>query len=242
MVIVPYTRRSWRLKGAFFFIVTAWWIQSWAWYSITGLLLADMASNMDFKAKAQRGIKVNYLTLHFLLCALIVCCRSIDPFASLLTSPIQLYLPQGSFCSTFGRQGTQTTALRRLSSSLKHAMTTTLYYWACVFSLRRQICYSGHWQTHCSSILVDDLLVSIHKPTHYTTNDDTGFFLVQSIVFYTLGIKLYQALHLANDMAAVAVCFFVTLAASAAGAEIFYRLVDIPSHVLSHVAFDWIRE
>jgi hypothetical protein len=58
MVIIPYTRRSWRVKGAFFFIVTAWWVQSWAWYSITGLLLADMATNMDFKAKAQRGIRV----------------------------------------------------------------------------------------------------------------------------------------------------------------------------------------
>lgn len=58
MVIIPYTRRSWRVKGALFFIITAWWVQSWAWYSITGLLLADMAANMDFKAKAQRGIKV----------------------------------------------------------------------------------------------------------------------------------------------------------------------------------------
>jgi hypothetical protein len=58
MVIIPYTRRSWRVKGAFFFIITAWWVQSWAWYSITGLLLADLTNNMDLKAKAQRGIKV----------------------------------------------------------------------------------------------------------------------------------------------------------------------------------------
>jgi hypothetical protein len=58
MVIIPYTRRSWRVKGAFFFIITAWWVQSWAWYSITGLLLADVTTNMDFKVKAQRGIKV----------------------------------------------------------------------------------------------------------------------------------------------------------------------------------------
>jgi hypothetical protein len=69
-----------------------------------------------------------------------------------------------------------------------------------------------------------------------------GFFLVQSIIVYTLGIKLYQMLHLSNDMAAVAVCFFVTLAASVGGAEMFYRIVEIPSQVLSHVAFDWIRE
>jgi hypothetical protein len=61
MVIIPYTRRSWRVKGALLFIITAWWVQSWAWYSITGLLFADMATNMDFKVKAQRGIKVHCL-------------------------------------------------------------------------------------------------------------------------------------------------------------------------------------
>ena len=74
------------------------------------------------------------------------------------------------------------------------------------------------------------------------TGIDAGYFIVQSIMIYTLGIKLYQTLHIANDIASVAVCFFVTLAASASGAEIFYRAVEVPSHVLSHMAFDWIRE
>lgn len=61
MVIIPYTRRSWRVKGAVFFVITAFWVQSWAWYSITGLALADAATNMNFKVKAQRGIKVSHL-------------------------------------------------------------------------------------------------------------------------------------------------------------------------------------
>lgn len=58
MICIPYTRNSWRVKAFLFFIATAWWVQSWAWYSVTGVLLADMAMNMDFKAKAQRGIPV----------------------------------------------------------------------------------------------------------------------------------------------------------------------------------------
>jgi peptidoglycan/LPS O-acetylase OafA/YrhL len=69
-----------------------------------------------------------------------------------------------------------------------------------------------------------------------------GYFIVQSIIIYTLGIKLYQTLHIVNEIASVAVCFFVTLAVSAGGAELFYRAVEVPSHVLSHIAFDWIRE
>ncbi|KAL2008172.1 hypothetical protein VTN00DRAFT_8154 [Thermoascus crustaceus] len=38
MLIIPYTRNSWRVKGSILFIVTAWWVQSWAWYSVTGLI------------------------------------------------------------------------------------------------------------------------------------------------------------------------------------------------------------
>lgn len=56
MVIIPFSRSRWRVEAFTLFIVTAWWVQSWAWYSITGLLLADAVINMDFKAKAQRGI------------------------------------------------------------------------------------------------------------------------------------------------------------------------------------------
>ena len=58
MVIVPYTRRAWRVRMAFPFVLTAWWVQSWAWYTVTGLLFADMVMNMDFKTRAQRGIPI----------------------------------------------------------------------------------------------------------------------------------------------------------------------------------------
>ena len=59
MVIIPYTRRKWRVQGAFFFVITAWWCESWAWYTISGLLFCDMVMTMDFKAAAQRGIPIN---------------------------------------------------------------------------------------------------------------------------------------------------------------------------------------
>ena len=51
MVIIPYTRKSWRLWGALIFIITAWWVYSWAWFSVSGLLIADAVVNMDLKAK-----------------------------------------------------------------------------------------------------------------------------------------------------------------------------------------------
>jgi hypothetical protein len=58
MIIIPYTRAKWRVQGAFFFVLTAWWCQSWAWCTISGLCLCDMVMNMDFKARARRGIPI----------------------------------------------------------------------------------------------------------------------------------------------------------------------------------------
>lgn len=58
MVIVPYTRDAWRVKAYIGFILSAWWVQSWAWYSATGLLLADAVTNMRFGEKAKRGVPV----------------------------------------------------------------------------------------------------------------------------------------------------------------------------------------
>lgn len=58
MVIVPYTRAAWRVKAYLCFIFTAWWVQSWASYSVVGLLLADMVLNMGYREKAERGLKV----------------------------------------------------------------------------------------------------------------------------------------------------------------------------------------
>jgi hypothetical protein len=55
MVIIPFTRKTWRLYGAALFILSAWWVYSWAWFSISGLLFADLVLNMDFKAKAQQN-------------------------------------------------------------------------------------------------------------------------------------------------------------------------------------------
>jgi hypothetical protein len=57
-VIIPYTRPKWRLYAWTFFILTAWWVQSWAWYSISGLLLADAAIHMQLRDHMVRGMSL----------------------------------------------------------------------------------------------------------------------------------------------------------------------------------------
>jgi hypothetical protein len=58
MVIVPYTRASWRVKALLAFIAAAFFVQSWAWYSVSGLLITDAVLNMDLKNKSRRGFAV----------------------------------------------------------------------------------------------------------------------------------------------------------------------------------------
>lgn len=58
MIIIPYTRPQWRLKALMFFVLTAWWVQSWAWYSITGLIIADTTHTLNLRHKIAQGIPV----------------------------------------------------------------------------------------------------------------------------------------------------------------------------------------
>ena len=58
MIIIPYTRPPWRVKAYLCIIISAWWVQSWAWYSISGLLLTDAVVNMRYMEKAKRSLRI----------------------------------------------------------------------------------------------------------------------------------------------------------------------------------------
>jgi hypothetical protein len=58
-----------------------------------------------------------------------------------------------------------------------------------------------------------------------------GTFLVQSIIIYTVGIKLWTTMNDAGVSGALSTfaSFVVCASTTAVGSEIFYRLVDLPS-------------
>jgi peptidoglycan/LPS O-acetylase OafA/YrhL len=71
-----------------------------------------------------------------------------------------------------------------------------------------------------------------------------GWYLVQSTIIYTAGIKLYMHLTLSKEKSAVAAttaCLFVCLPVTIIGGEIFHRLVDQPSQRLAHAVWEWLR-
>ncbi len=278
MVIIPYTRNSWRVKAYIAFIITAWWVQSWAWYTITGLLFADVVMNMNFKERSHRGIKIwrnircplwvpaTVLILAGLVMQYLwtvwrpqyankelVAHTGLYYTGGLNTSP-NLVEPQarddiylvvlGFFLllesSDFLQKAFQNPLFLYLGRrSLSKSCTSLLP----LFFPWHRIPTASH---HASPLLPFPSLPSPPPPYSLTlTLPLTGWFLTQSIIIYTAGIKLHQNLTLTHnvpDSGATAVCFLVCLPTLVFFAESFYRLVDWPSCILAGVVFDWIRE
>ena len=57
MVILPFTRPKWHAQGLIIFGLGSYWMESWGWYSATGLLLADLSVNPTLRTMLEDGIK-----------------------------------------------------------------------------------------------------------------------------------------------------------------------------------------
>ena len=72
-----------------------------------------------------------------------------------------------------------------------------------------------------------------------------GYFLVQSTIIYTIGIKLF--LYLVENKGRTWVegklaAFFVCAAATVVFGEIMHRTVDLPGRRLAHLFWKWMRD
>jgi peptidoglycan/LPS O-acetylase OafA/YrhL len=70
-----------------------------------------------------------------------------------------------------------------------------------------------------------------------------GYFLTQSTLIYVVGIKVFSQLHhednisfLGSAMATLITCLAVVVPA----AEMFHRVVEVPSKIFAHKFFDFI--
>ncbi|KAK5717702.1 hypothetical protein LTR15_008541 [Elasticomyces elasticus] len=222
MVIIPYTRKTWRLYGAFVFIITAWWVYSWAWFTISGLLLADLVVNMDFKGFCQTH---------------------------------RLYtLAVASFCMLAGYAMQFTWVAAR--PDLQNA---ELKYHTGLYS-------TGGLQTFVDpttpQLRADDYLVIVgfyifletsevlqkifrNKTFVFLGNRSYSYFLLQSIIAYTLGIKTVSKMigdSMDGYSKAVGIAFIACLLVTVAAGEVFYWLIDKPSQKLARMVFTWMLE
>jgi hypothetical protein len=73
-------------------------------------------------------------------------------------------------------------------------------------------------------------------------NVRAGVFLVQSIIIYTIGIKLWMFMNDSgvNSEVCTLASFVVCASSVAVGSEIFYRLVDLPSIAAAKAFWTWM--
>lgn len=228
MVIIPYTRNTWRIQAYICFIIAAWWVQSWAWYSITGLLLADAVTNMEFKAASKRGVRV-WRSIR---------CPSIVFYLVLLAGGLVMqYL---------------WTAWRPELESYELQGHTGLYYTSGLntkYDVKQPQARDDNYLIILGFFLLlesSDFLQMIFRNSLfvYLGRRSLSWFLLQSTIIYTIGIKLF--VHVTMDQgwsfsAATTVGLLACVSATALAAELFYRVVDYPSTVVPHLVFDWLR-
>ncbi|ESZ93885.1 hypothetical protein SBOR_5743 [Sclerotinia borealis F-4128] len=233
MVIIPYVRKSWRVKAFMGFIATAWWVDSWAWFSITGLLLADVSINMDFQTRARAGIPLGtFRGRQWRI--------PVWPLYSIVTLAglIMMYLwaawrPQDVYKEVRIHTGEYSTGGL---NDVKMVAGTPMARDDNYLFLLGTFLFLETW-SWMQAIFRNPLFM-------YLGRRSLSWFLVQSIIIYTVGIKLF--VHLtetrnASFEAAIAGCFFVCLVTVIPSAEIFYRLIDFPSQAFARATFDWIR-
>lgn len=240
MVIIPYTRNKWRVQGAFFFVLTAWWCQSWAWYTISGLLFCDMVMNMNFKERAQRGIPIT--TLHGRLQR-----ANGSPYR------LPVWVPAG-LCITAGLLMQYLwTAWRPDLFDKEYELHTGLYYTPGI---------NYEYTTNHTPARDDIYLILIgffmlletydvlqrifqNKVLVYLGRRSLSYFLTQSILIYLVGIKVFTRTHHfdgasfpGSTIATLISCLVVTIPM----AELFYRVIEVPSKVVAHKFFDFITK
>ncbi|CAD6446011.1 3bed0e88-8054-45c9-a6e9-f2044d4c8bd1 [Sclerotinia trifoliorum] len=234
MVIIPYVRKSWRVKAFIGFIITAWWVDSWAWYSITGLLLADVSINMDFQTRARAGISLGTWRGRNLR-------LPVWPLYSIITlaGVIMMYLwaawrPQDVYKEVRIHTGEYSTGgLNDVVLEAGSPMARDDNY----LFLLGTFLFLETW-SWLQALFRNPVLMYLGKRSF-------SWFLVQNIIVYTVGIKLFAHLtetRNASFEAAATGCFFVCLVTVIPSAEIFYRLIDFPSQAFARVTFDWIKK
>lgn len=249
MIITPYTRNPWRVKAYLCIILSAWWVQSWAWYSVTGLLLTDAVINMGYAEKAKHGMKIWRETRCPIWIASNVLMAAGLVMQYLWTDWRPEYKNKEllAHAARYDSGGLNTDIdpkepeARDDDYLLIIGFHLLLECSPFVQKIFQNPFFMFLGRRSLSKLSSHTLCYPVYIPL---TADLPGYFLVQSIIIYTAGIKFYTYLSTQKGLsveAARSVCLLVCVAAVVVGAEIFHHLVTKPSKLLARILFDWVR-
>ena len=246
MIITPYTQAAWRVKAYLCFILSAWWVQSWAWYSITGLLLTDAVINMGYGEKAAHGMKI-WRTVRCPIWVAGVVLMAAGLVMQFIWTDWRPQYENKELLAHAARYGLNTDSDPREPEARDddyllivgfHLLLECSTFVQTIFR-NRFFMYLGMRSLSklpsCTFYYPNAVILTLHLP---------GYFLIQSIITYTAGIKFYIYLSMQKGLsveAARLLCLLICIAAVVLGAEIFHHLVVKPSKRLAQILFDWVR-
>ncbi|KAF2717275.1 hypothetical protein K431DRAFT_233533 [Polychaeton citri CBS 116435] len=226
MVVIPFTRASWRIWGAILFILTAWWVYSWAWFSITGLLIADLVINMDLKRKLHRPLPY----LHFpawLLAFPLMAAGFAMQFVWVAARPDLMNAELSYHTGIYNYAGLYT-----WNDTTAPQLRADIYLIIVGFFVLLEAF------TWMQKAFGNPLFVYLGKRSY-------SYFLIQSIIMYSLGVKTCVNIvdgDLTQYPRATGIVFIACLLVTIPAAEIFYWLFDKPAKWFGRAIFNWIRE
>ena len=249
MIITPYTRNPWRAKAYFCFILSAWWVQSWGWYSVMGLLLTDAVINMEYAEKAKHGMKIwGTVRCPIWIASIILMAAGVAmQFLWIDWRPQYRNKELLAHAARYDSGGLSTDMDPKEPQARDDDYLLIVgFHLLLECSTFVQKMFQNPFFKYLGRRSLSKLPShTFHSPVHIAlTSHLPGYFLVQSIIIYTAGIKYYTYLSTQKGLsveAARSVCLLVCVAAVVVGAEIFHHLVDKPSKLLARILFDWVR-
>lgn len=248
MVLLPYTRSWWHPQCLALFALGSFWIESWGWYSATGLLLADFATNETLKAHLRHGFKVSgemrcspFITAPALIAAGLAmkyAWVAVPQYtnAELTLHPILHFSDQNTLAAfdktvPYPRLDdflvvVGVLLLVEVSDHARSLLSTRPLLWLGERSLSKQA--------------VPALPQFIASNTNFLL---TGIFVAQTVIFWTVGIQVFLHVHVDQGLSTATtnvVVLVVCLLTVFLSAEAYHRFVDLPTQWVAKLACAWL--
>ncbi|KAK4500360.1 hypothetical protein PRZ48_008549 [Zasmidium cellare] len=231
MVLLPFARPQWHPQVLLLFTFGAFWMCSWGWYNACALLVADATINSTLALKLVSGLTIS---------------EKKDwkvPYPLIGTFMIPIGLAMKYTWAVFPRYVndelvlhpyldlSEQTTRRQFAAADPYPRVDNFFI---IFGLLLTV----ETLPRVRDILSTPGLISLGKRSF-------SFFVAQSLVMWSAGIKLWTHIHVVNGtsvaLANLAV-FFTTLVTIVLFAEAFYRAVDVPSQWLATVGYHWVTK
>ncbi|KAI7369275.1 hypothetical protein KC354_g2062 [Hortaea werneckii] len=227
MVILPFTRATWHWQFLTLFALGSFWMNTWGWYDASALLLADYLINPVLRARLDSGLEINEdWRIPY---AAPGAAMMVAGFAMKYTwTVLPQYIDKELALHPFLDLAENTSRAQFAAADPYPRLDNFLVIFGVLLIVETTpkacTCLSARW------------LVQLGRRS-------LSIFVAQSAVFWTIGIKLFLNLYLDQRTSKATANFAVFVVATLSTilfAELFYRLVDLPTQMIASKRYLWL--